>query len=130
MLAGQTPVLVHNSNGWCGPGFRTASEAGISPNDAKRIQNAADKAGQPIVVVGSRAGNGNLNPTSDWDYILTGPSRTRHSVKNSLPRGTGDGEGSGRGRDFYQSYNPNSPRKDYTVLERDKPYVVFELRDR
>ncbi|WP_248001717.1 polymorphic toxin-type HINT domain-containing protein [Streptomyces sp. RPA4-5] len=130
VLAGQTPVLVHNSNGWCGPGFRTASEAGISPNDAKRIQNAADKAGQPIVVVGSRAGNGNLNPTSDWDYILTGPSRTRHSVKNSLPRGAGDGDGSGRGRDFYQSYNPNSPRKDYTVLERDKPYVVFEPRGR
>ncbi|MFF7845496.1 polymorphic toxin-type HINT domain-containing protein [Streptomyces ossamyceticus] len=128
VLAGQTPVLVHNSNGWCGPGFRTASEAGISPNDAKRIQNAADKAGQPIIVVGSRAGNGNLNPTSDWDYILTGPSRTRHSVKNSLPRGTGDGEGSGRGRDFYQSYNPNSPRKDYTVLDRSKPYVVFEPR--
>ncbi|MFC9630710.1 RHS repeat-associated core domain-containing protein [Streptomyces mirabilis] len=111
-----------------GPGLRTASEAGIAPNDAKRIQNAADKAGQPIIVVGSRAGNGNLNPTSDWDYILTGPSRTRHSVKNSLPRGTGDGEGSGRGRDFYQSYNPNSPRKDYTVLDRSKPYVVFEPR--
>ncbi|WP_405762038.1 ricin-type beta-trefoil lectin domain protein [Streptomyces sp. NBC_00045] len=128
VLAGQTPVLVHNSNGWCGPGFRTASEAGISPNDAKRIQNAADKQGQPIIVVGSRAGNGNLNPTSDWDYILTGPSRSRHSVQNSLPRGTGDGEGSGRGRDFYQSYNPNSPRRDYTVLDRGKPYVVFEPR--
>ncbi|MFF5505894.1 polymorphic toxin-type HINT domain-containing protein [Streptomyces roseolus] len=127
VLAGETPVLVHNSNGWCGPGLRTASEAGISPNDAKRIQNAADKAGQPIIVVGSRA-NGTANPTSDWDYILSGPSRTRHSVKNSLPRGTGDGEGSGRGRDFWQSYNPNRP--DYAELDRNRPYVVFEPRSR
>ncbi|MGW5418891.1 polymorphic toxin-type HINT domain-containing protein [Streptomyces sp. NPDC003943] len=127
VLAGQTPVLVHNSNGWCGPGLRTTSEAGISPNDAKRIQNAADKAGQPIIVVGSRA-NGTPNPTSDWDYILSGPSRTRHSVKNSLPRGMGDGEGSGRGRDFWQSYNPNRP--DYAELDRNRPYVVFEPRSR
>ncbi|BBC32838.1 YD repeat [Streptomyces graminofaciens] len=127
MLAGATPVLVHNSNGWCGPGFRTASDAGIRANDAKRIQNAADKTGQAIIVVGSRAGNGNLNPTSDWDYILTGPSRARSSVKNSLPQGMGDGEGgSGRGRDFYQSYNPNA--KQYTELDRDRPYVVFEPR--
>ncbi|WP_443062789.1 polymorphic toxin-type HINT domain-containing protein [Streptomyces sp. NBC_00390] len=127
VLAGETPVLVHNSNGWCGPGLRAASEAGISPNDAKRIQNAADKAGQPIIVVGSRA-NGTPNPTSDWDYILSGPSRTRHSVKNSLPRGTGDGEGSGRGRDFWQNYNPNRP--DYAELDRNRPYVVFEPRTR
>ncbi|MET7944181.1 RHS repeat-associated core domain-containing protein [Streptomyces sp. NPDC005302] len=127
VLAGATPVLVHNSGGWCGPGIRTAPEAGIAPNDARRIQNAANKTRQTIIVVGSRAGNGNLNPTSDWDYILTGPSRARSSVKNSLPQGMGDGEGgSGRGRDFYQSYNPNA--KQYTELDRDRPYVVFEPR--
>ncbi|MEU3188135.1 polymorphic toxin-type HINT domain-containing protein [Streptomyces sp. NPDC006923] len=119
VLAGETPVLVHNAN--CG--LRTWSEAGISPTDAKRIQNAADKQGQPIIVVGSRAGNGNLNPTSDWDYILSGPSRSRHSVQNSLPRGTGAGEGSGRGRDFYQSYNPNA--RYYTELDTSKPHVIF-----
>ncbi|WP_256984888.1 polymorphic toxin-type HINT domain-containing protein [Streptomyces sp. 2R] len=129
VLAGQTPVLVHNSNGLCGPGFRSPSEAGIRPNDAKRIQNAADKTGQTIIVVGSRAGNGNLNPASDWDYILTGPSRSRSSVKNSLPQGMGDGEGgSGRGRDFYQSYNSNA--KQYTELDRNRPYVVFAPRGR
>ncbi|WP_346342709.1 polymorphic toxin-type HINT domain-containing protein [Streptomyces sp. SID685] len=127
VLAGETPVLVHNSGGWCGPGFRTASEAGISPNDAKRIQNAADKAGQPVIVVGSRA-NGTPNAASDWDYILSGPSRTRHGIKNSLPRGTGDGEVSGRGRDFWQNYNPNRP--DYAELDMSRPYVVFEPRSR
>ncbi|MGW1784042.1 polymorphic toxin-type HINT domain-containing protein [Streptomyces sp. NPDC002143] len=123
VLAGETPVLVHNSGGRCGPGFRTASEAGISPNDAKRIQNAANKAGQPVIVVGSRA-NGTPNAASDWDYILSGPSRTRHGIKNSLPRGTGDGEGSGRGRDFWQNYNPNRP--DYAEVDMNRPYVVFE----
>ncbi|MFF1452173.1 polymorphic toxin-type HINT domain-containing protein [Streptomyces sp. NPDC058274] len=127
VLAGQTPVLVHNSNGLCGPGARTASEAGISPNDAQRIQNAADKAGQPIIVVGSRA-NGSANPASDWDYILSGPSRSRHSQQNSLPRGTGDGEGSGRGRDFWQNYNPSRP--DYAELDPSKPHVIFEPRRR
>ncbi|WP_112465598.1 polymorphic toxin-type HINT domain-containing protein [Streptomyces triticisoli] len=128
VLAGETPVLVHNSNGWCGPGFRTTSEAGISPNDARRIQNAADKSGYPIVVVGSRAG-GTAHAMSDWDYILYGPAKSRNRIKNSLPRGTGDGEGSGRGRDFWQGYNPNH-KKSYTELDRDLPYVVFEPRKR
>ncbi|MFI5942252.1 polymorphic toxin-type HINT domain-containing protein [Streptomyces uncialis] len=127
VLAGETPVLVHNSNGLCGPGFRTASQAGISPNDARRIQNAADKAGQPVIVVGSRA-NGSANSASDWDYILSGPSRSRHSQQSSLPRGTGDGEGSGRGRDFWQNYNPSRP--DYAELDPSKPYVIFEPRSR
>ncbi|EPH40619.1 polymorphic toxin-type HINT domain-containing protein [Streptomyces aurantiacus] len=127
VMAGGTPVLVHNSSGPCGPGFRTASQAGISPNDARRIQNAADKAGQPVIVVGSRA-NGSANPASDWDYILSGPSRSRHSQQNSLPRGTGDGEGSGRGRDFWQNYNPSRP--DYAELDPSKPYVIFEPRSR
>ncbi|WP_180268898.1 polymorphic toxin-type HINT domain-containing protein [Streptomyces sp. Ru87] len=124
--AGKTPVLVHNSNGLCEPGFRTASQAGISPNDARRIQNAADKAGQPVIVVG-RA-NGSANSASDWDYILSGPSRSRHSQQSSLPRGTGDGEGSGRGRDFWQNHNPSRP--DYAELDPSKPYVIFEPRIR
>lgn len=51
-----------------GPGLRTASEARISPNDARRIQNAADKIGYPIILVGSPAGaKGGPNPTSDWE---------------------------------------------------------------
>lgn len=85
----------------------------MSPNDAKRIQNAADKLGHPIIAVGSRAkGRRTLhNPNgfgheSDWDFVLDGPSRKRHGMKNSLPRGTGAGEDSRRGRDFWQSYNP------------------------
>ncbi|MFC9227421.1 RHS repeat-associated core domain-containing protein [Streptomyces decoyicus] len=109
------------------PGLRTIAEAKLSPNDARRIQNAADKEGYPIILVGSRA-KGTPNPMSDWDYILTGPSRARGKVKNSLPRGTGDGEGSGRGRDFWQSYNPNRP--DYAELDTARPHVIFMPRIR
>jgi hypothetical protein len=46
------------------PGLRSWRDAGISPNDATRIQNAANKTGQRITVVGSRA-KGTANPTSD-----------------------------------------------------------------
>ncbi|MFF4697279.1 DUF6531 domain-containing protein [Streptomyces chattanoogensis] len=116
---------------------RTPSEAGMSPNDAQRIQNAANRMGQPIIVVGSRARGRRSadNPRgfdggSDWDYILTGPSRLRGRVRNSLPRGIGDGEGSGRGRDFQQSYNPDIGRhriKDkYGELDPSLPHVIFE----
>jgi predicted nucleotidyltransferase len=58
-------------------GVKTWQEAGISPEDARRIQNAADRTKQTIIVVGSRT-NGTSTPTSDWDYIIFGNSRQRH----------------------------------------------------
>jgi len=66
-------------------GVKTWQEAGISPEDARRIQNAADRTKQTIIVVGSRA-NGTSTPTSDWDYIMLGNSRQRHSAGSSVPR--------------------------------------------
>ncbi|MBD0342700.1 MAG: nucleotidyltransferase domain-containing protein [Microcoleus sp. Co-bin12] len=66
-------------------GVKTWQEAGISPEDARRIQNAADRTKQTIIVVGSRA-NGTSTPTSDWDYIMLGKSRQRHSASSSVPR--------------------------------------------
>ncbi|MEG4322741.1 MULTISPECIES: hypothetical protein [unclassified Microcoleus] len=36
-------------------GVKTWQEAGISPEAARRIQNAADRTKQTIIVVGSRA---------------------------------------------------------------------------
>ncbi|GIF06909.1 hypothetical protein Asi03nite_44470 [Actinoplanes siamensis] len=76
-------------------------------------------------MVGSRAG-GTANPASDWDYILSGPSRARGRAANSLRRGTGDGEGSGRGRDIFQDYNPNAPA--YTTLDPNLPHDIFLSR--
>ncbi len=69
-------------------GVKTWQEAGISPEDARRIQNAADRTKQTIIVVGSRA-NGTSTPTSDWDYIMLGNSRQRHSARSSVPREVG-----------------------------------------
>ena len=116
-------VLVHND----GCGLRTWQEAGISQSDALRIQNAANKSQQRIVVVGSRAGNGNLTPLSDWDYIVSGTtSRQRHSIKNSLPRGIAGGELGWRGEtgiDFWQDANRNA--LNYNPLNPNLPHVIF-----
>ncbi|GAA0681392.1 nucleotidyltransferase domain-containing protein [Dyella marensis] len=60
----------------------------LTPNQARRIQNAADRIGKPINVVGSRA-NGTAGPNSDWDYVIDANAPTRNSVSKSLP-GTGN----------------------------------------
>ncbi|WP_089099680.1 RHS repeat-associated core domain-containing protein [Streptomyces hyaluromycini] len=88
VLAGETPILVHNSgpcNVVVGNG---ASLDNLTGSEIARIQNAADRIGHPISVVGSRA-TGNTHALSDWDYVITGiNSRTKHSVKSSLPQGS------------------------------------------
>ena len=79
-------------------GVKTWQEAGISPEEARRIQNAADRTKQTIIVVGSRA-NGTSTPTSDWDYIMLSNSRQRHSARSSVPSGTSGGEINSSGRE-------------------------------
>jgi hypothetical protein len=49
----------------------SAPEELLGRSAVRRIQNAADRTGQRITVVGSRA-EGTANPFSDWDYILSG----------------------------------------------------------
>jgi hypothetical protein len=106
-------------------GSRTAAQAGISDSDATRIQNAADRTGQDIYVVGSRA-DGTATETSDWDYILSGDSAQRHSASSSLPSGFAGGSfnssGFETGIDIFTNYY-NSP--NYTPLDPSKPYVQF-----
>jgi RHS repeat-associated protein len=108
-------------------GRRTWQEAGISPANARRIQNAANKTRQRIVVVGSRAA-GKATVLSDWDYVMSGKSRQRGKAKSSLPRGNAGGEIAPSGRetgiDVWQDYNPNAP--GYTTLDPDRPHVVFD----
>lgn len=59
----------------------------ISPEDARRIQNAANARGVTIHVVGSRA-TGSAGPLSDWDYVIEGiNSRMRSRIQSSLPQG-------------------------------------------
>ncbi len=130
---GASDVLVHNTDG-CGSGAAGASggkrgweEAGIDPGDAARIQHTATQSRQRITVVGSRA-SGRAGPGSDWDYVLSGPSKARQSVRNSLPRGSKGGNefSSGRqtGQDIFQDYNPEAP--GFTELDDSLPHVIFE----
>ena len=110
-------------------GARTPAEAGISAGDATRIQNAANRTRQEIVVIGSRA-RGTATPSSDWDYILTGASRARGSARSSIPRGRAGGEISASGRetgiDVFQNYNPSAP--GYLELNPVEPHVRFGPR--
>lgn len=86
VLAGETSLLVHNSTP-CGPSVGPGADLmNLTGSERARIQNAADRIGMPISVVGSRA-SGTTGPTSDWDYVITGiASRKKHSVSGSLPK--------------------------------------------
>lgn len=113
---------MHNS-GPCG--LRTPEEAGILPSEVRRIQNAANKMGARITVVGSRAG-GTAKTDSDWDYILSGKTgRVRSRAASSLPTGVGgDWQGRRRGQDIFQDYNPDAP--GYATLDPERPHVIFD----
>jgi RHS repeat-associated protein len=103
-------------------GRRSWREAGISSGDAKRIQNAANRTKQTITVVGSRAQKGASNPESDWDYVMSGNSRQRHSARSSVPRGAAGGEIGSSGREsgidiFTDGVNEKLP---HCVFEPEK----------
>jgi hypothetical protein len=91
----------------------------LNPADIARIQNAANRTGQEITVVGSRAG-GTAGPSADWDYLMSGNSAQRHSATSSVPRGISGGALDSRefsGRDVWSSRtNP---------LDTSKPYIIF-----
>ncbi|MFF3127582.1 polymorphic toxin-type HINT domain-containing protein [Streptomyces sp. NPDC057908] len=119
VLAGSTPVLVHNS---CGPAAGAgANLSNLTGSERARIQNAANRIGEPISVVGSRAlgprsatnpdGVGHL---SDWDFVITGiNSRTKHSVSSSLPKADIT-VGVGRQQDIFTG-----------PLDTTKPHITF-----
>ncbi|MFB7784062.1 ricin-type beta-trefoil lectin domain protein [Streptomyces vinaceus] len=121
VLAGATPVLVHN----CGPtAANGAVLEGLTVSEIRRIQNAADARGVTISVVGSRAKGPRsaTNPDgyhaeSDWDYVITGiNSRTRSRISSSLP--TADVSlGRGRRQDIFTG-----------PLVDTEPHIMFHPR--
>lgn len=56
----------------------------ILASQAQRIQNAANRSGQTITLVGSRAA-GTAGAKSDWDYVINANAATRNSLSRSLP---------------------------------------------
>ena len=78
-----------------------ASLTNISANDVLRIQNAANRIGQQITVVGSRAA-GTANAASDWDYVINGSSKALNSVSGSLPGAGSVSEGLIKNLDIFR----------------------------
>ncbi|MDN2704478.1 hypothetical protein O0881_21080 [Janthinobacterium sp. SUN100] len=58
----------------------------LSTAEILMIQNAADKSGQTITLVGSRVDpNKDLHARSDYDYIIQENNKVRSDLKGSLP---------------------------------------------
>ncbi|MFB6937430.1 polymorphic toxin-type HINT domain-containing protein [Streptomyces chartreusis] len=121
VLAGVTPILVHNSTP-CEPSVGGgANLSNLSGSVIARIQNAANRIGKPISLVGSRtlgprtdANPDGFGHNSDWDYVITGiNSRTKHSVSSSLPMGDVT-LGVGRRQDIFTG-----------PLDTTRPHVTF-----
>jgi len=56
--------------------------------EKKRIQNAANRSGQGVTVVGSRVNpNTALRPDSDYDFVIDANNKTRNNLSRSLPGG-------------------------------------------
>ena len=61
-----------------------AKLANITAGEATRIQNAANRIGREITLVGSRA-EGTAGLASDWDYLVNASGKEQHRIINSLP---------------------------------------------
>ncbi len=86
----------------------------ISSQDFLRIQNAVNRTGIQVTVVGSRA-TGKIDAMSDWDYVLppNTTGRKTHNIRSSLPEGPRR-LGDGRNQDFH-----NGPVDPY------QPFITF-----
>lgn len=110
VVAAETAARAASSTVRVGPG---AALENISGGEALRIQNAANRIGEPISLVGSRA-SGTAGAYSDWDYVISGiRSSTKHSVSSSLPRGATE-LGVGRQIDIFTG-----------PLDETAPYITF-----
>jgi RHS repeat-associated protein len=98
-------------------GARVASEVGLSAGEIARIQNAANRIGKPINLVGSRA-SGTANAASDWDYVIEGMTNAnKNAIKNSLPGAPIRADQVPRNIDFFTD-----------PLRTDLPHIQFNPR--
>src|SRR5262249_83416 len=67
-----------------------ASLNNLSLSEIQRIQNAANRKGVEINLVGSRV-TGKADYLSDYDYVVDANSRVLHSLSSSLPAGPSKG---------------------------------------
>ena len=93
--------------------IETNTSVKLSNAELLRIQNAANRIGRPITVVGSRAA-GKAGPYSDWDYVIEKGLNSKEwsKIKNSIPGA--------------KSFIDNTPRKIDIFdgnINRSKPYI-------
>lgn len=64
-----------------------AKLSNLTTGERRRIQNAANRIGKPISLVGGRAAKaGGRSVNADWDYVIEGiNAKKRNSVSGSLP---------------------------------------------
>ena len=118
-FVGESDVWVHNCPNGKGTDIPEGPAVGggadiknLSPGQQKRIQNAADRSGANVTVVGSQTTG--TRPASDFDFIIEGgTSRSRGKIKNSLPQGP-RGTGEGNGRDFLDG-----------PVDKSRPFITF-----
>lgn len=98
-----------------------APRVGLSEAELARIQAFANKYGEEVTVVGSRAG-GTAGPASDFDYIIGGNSKIRAAARRELPRGRAGGEiHPTRGETGIDVFNGNN-----TPLDPTRPHVIVK----
>ena len=90
-----------------------AKISNLTPGQQRRIQNAANRSGQTITVVGSRAA-GTAKPNSDWDYVVDANSKTRNNLSRSLPGAGNLSEGERPNIDVFRGQ-----------VDKSLPYIEF-----
>lgn len=87
----------------------------LSPSEIKRIQNAANRSGQDIGVVGSRVNpNKPLHSKSDYDFVIDANSKTRNNLSRSLPGAKNVREGIPNNQDIFKG-----------TVDASKPHIIF-----
>ena len=87
----------------------------LSPTEQVRIQNAANRSGQDIGVVGSRVNpDKTLRSDSDYDFVIDANNSTRSSLSRSLPGAKDVQEGLPSNNDVFKGQ-----------VDPELPHVIF-----
>ena len=87
----------------------------MSSGEIKRIQNAANRSGQDIGVVGSRVNPKKaLRSNSDYDFVVNANSKTRNNLSRSLPGGKDVRTGAPNNQDIFKG-----------SVDTTKPHAIF-----
>ena len=87
----------------------------LSPSEIRRIQNATNKAGVDLSVVGSRVNpNKPLHVNSDYDYVIDANNKVRSDLRSSLPGAKSVQEGLPSRQDIFKG-----------TVDPTRPYATF-----